>query len=148
MDRTVILLSILASDAIAVPLSTGFPIHELKYIMNNSQAGMLVATERYADMAGKIVEGELNRQPILDMRGKIRTGNSGVGAVELEGLDGGSGGMMLYTSGTTNRPVRLLADLADGIVTNVLRPERCVDPAVCARVAGGVVARSMEVQPR
>lgn len=114
MDRTVILLSILASDAIAVPLSTGFPIHELKYIMNNSQAGMLVATERYADMAGKIMEGELDRQPILDMRGKIRTGSSGVGAVELEGIDGNSGGMMLYTSGTTNRPVRLLADLADG----------------------------------
>ncbi|KAL4766819.1 hypothetical protein BDW60DRAFT_212564 [Aspergillus nidulans var. acristatus] len=107
-DYVVILLSILASDAIAVPLSTGFPIHELKYIMNNSQAGMLVATERYADMAGKIVEGELNRQPILDMRGKIRTGNSGVGAVELEGLDGGSGGMMLYTSGTTNRPKGVL----------------------------------------
>ena len=114
MDRTVILLSILASDAIAVPLSTGFPIHELKYIMNNSQAGMLVATERYADMAEKIMEGELDRQPILDMRGKIRTGSSDVGAVELEGLDGNSGGMMLYTSGTTNRPVRLLADLADG----------------------------------
>ncbi|CBF82751.1 protein sgdD [Aspergillus nidulans FGSC A4] len=115
-DYVVILLSILASDAIAVPLSTGFPIHELKYIMNNSQAGMLVATERYADMAEKIMEGELDRQPILDMRGKIRTGSSDVGAVELEGLDGNSGGMMLYTSGTTNRPVRLLADLADGVV--------------------------------
>ncbi|KAL4816019.1 hypothetical protein BDW67DRAFT_57573 [Aspergillus spinulosporus] len=107
-DYVVILLSILASDAIAVPLSTGFPIHELKYIMNNSQAGMLVATERYADMAGKILEGELTRQPILDVRGKITTGNSGVGAVELEGLDGDSGGMMLYTSGTTNRPKGVL----------------------------------------
>ncbi|KAL3436008.1 hypothetical protein BDV09DRAFT_166070 [Aspergillus tetrazonus] len=107
-DYVVILLSILASDAIAVPLSTGFPIDELKYIMNNSQAGMLVATERYADMAGKIMEGGLDRQPILDMRGKIRTGSSGVGAVELEGIDGNSGGMMLYTSGTTNRPKGVL----------------------------------------
>ncbi|KAL4736792.1 hypothetical protein BDV11DRAFT_8136 [Aspergillus similis] len=107
-DYVVILLSILASDAIAVPLSTGFPIHELKYIMNNSQAGMLIATERYGDMAGKIVEGQLDRQPILDVRLKITTGNSGFGAVELEGLDGDSGGMMLYTSGTTNRPKGVL----------------------------------------
>ncbi|KAL4751210.1 hypothetical protein BDW72DRAFT_98655 [Aspergillus terricola var. indicus] len=107
-DYVVILLSILASDAIAVPLSTGFPIHELKYIMNNSQAGMLVATGRYGDMAGKIVEGELNRQPILDVRVKITTGNSGFGVVELEGLDGDSGGMMLYTSGTTNKPKGVL----------------------------------------
>lgn len=99
------LLSILASDAIAVPLSTAFPVHELKYIMDNSQAGMLVATERYEDMAARILEAGLDREPVLDVRGKIMAGAPGVGGVELETADGGRGGMMLYTSGTTNRPV-------------------------------------------
>lgn len=99
------LLSILASDAIAVPLSTGFPIHELKYILDNSQAGMLIATERYGDMAQNILAEGLNREPVLDVRSKIMTGATGVSAVELEGLDKENGGMMLYTSGTTNRPV-------------------------------------------
>ncbi|KAL4786566.1 hypothetical protein BJX76DRAFT_355109, partial [Aspergillus varians] len=107
-DYVVTLLSILASDAIAVPLSTGFPVHELKYIMDNSQAGMLVATERYGDMAQKILKEGLDREPVLDVRGKIVTGATGVGAVELEKLDKENGGMMLYTSGTTNRPKGVL----------------------------------------
>ncbi|KAL4919081.1 hypothetical protein BDW62DRAFT_179890 [Aspergillus aurantiobrunneus] len=107
-DYVVMLLSVLASDAIAVPLSTGFPIHELKYIMDNSQAGMLVATERYGDMAQKILKQGLVREPTLDVRGKITTGATGGGAVELEGLDRENGGMMLYTSGTTNRPKGVL----------------------------------------
>ncbi|KAI9376473.1 hypothetical protein BJX61DRAFT_538849 [Aspergillus egyptiacus] len=109
-DYVVMLLSILASDAIALPLSPAFPIQELKYIMDNSQAKMLVSTERFQDKAQGIVEEGLDREPILDVWGKIKTGASSVGSVELESIDGigGSGGMMLYTSGTTNRPKGVL----------------------------------------
>ncbi|KAL4924702.1 acyl-CoA synthetase [Aspergillus undulatus] len=107
-DYVVMLFSILASDAIAVPLSTAFPIHELKYIMDNSQAGVLVTTERYGDMARRLLREGLDRKPTLDVRKKIMTGATGIGGVELQNMNGGHGGMMLYTSGTTNRPKGVL----------------------------------------
>ncbi|KAL4805295.1 hypothetical protein BDV18DRAFT_17779 [Aspergillus unguis] len=107
-DYVVMLLSILASDAIAVPLSTAFPVHELKYIMDNSQAGVLLATERYADLARNILKEGLVREPVLDIRGKIMAGATGAEAVELGNTDNVQGGMMLYTSGTTNRPKGVL----------------------------------------
>ncbi|KKK18833.1 putative AMP-binding enzyme [Aspergillus ochraceoroseus] len=102
------LLSILANDAIALPLSPAFPVGELKYIMENSQAMMLVATEKYAEKARGIVEEGLERVPILDIREKIRVGATSAGAVELDDFNVNGGGMMLYTSGTTNRPKGVL----------------------------------------
>ncbi|KAL4962221.1 acetyl-CoA synthetase-like protein [Aspergillus stella-maris] len=107
-DYVVMLLSILSSDAIAVPLSTAFPVHELKYIMDNSQAGVLVSTGKYGDMARRIMEEGLEKEPILDVRGKITAGAAGVGGVELQDIHVAEGGMMLYTSGTTNRPKGVL----------------------------------------
>ncbi|KAE8149854.1 acetyl-CoA synthetase-like protein [Aspergillus avenaceus] len=106
-DYVVTLLSILASDAIALPLSPAFPVGELKYIMDNSQAKVLLATEKYAGKAQDIVKAGLDREPVLDVRGKIVTGSNGEG-VELRDLGQSRGGMMLYTSGTTNRPKGVL----------------------------------------
>ncbi|KAL2010859.1 hypothetical protein VTN00DRAFT_3577 [Thermoascus crustaceus] len=109
-DYVVTLLSILASNAIALPLSPAFPVGELKYIMDNSGAKVLVATEKYGDKARDILKAGLEREPVLDVREKIKTGASAGEAVELKDLEESRlrGGMMLYTSGTTNRPKGVL----------------------------------------
>jgi acyl-CoA synthetase (AMP-forming)/AMP-acid ligase II len=98
------MLAIFASDAIALPLSPAFPTGELKYILDNSQAKMLLATEKYADKAMEVLREGLEHEPIFNVRNKLQ-GTSG-DSVVLKDLEQPSmGGMMLYTSGTTNRPV-------------------------------------------
>lgn len=97
------MLAIFASDAIALPLSPAFPTGELKYILDNSQAKMLLATEKYSDKAMEILRQGLEHDPIFNVRSKLE-GTRGE-PVTLTDLDKPSaGGMMLYTSGTTNRP--------------------------------------------
>ncbi|OJJ66522.1 hypothetical protein ASPBRDRAFT_200846 [Aspergillus brasiliensis CBS 101740] len=108
-DYVVTLLSILASDAIALPLSPAFPVGELKYIMDNSQAKVLLATEKYAGKAQELVKAGLDREPVLDIKEKIKVGANNTSSVSLEDIKVESrGGMMLYTSGTTNRPKGVL----------------------------------------
>ncbi|KAE8402552.1 hypothetical protein BDV37DRAFT_252503 [Aspergillus pseudonomiae] len=108
-DYVVTLLSILASDAIALPLSPAFPVGELKYIMDNSQAKVLIATEKYATKAHDILKAGLEREPILEVMEKITTGASSLDQINLQDIVQESrGGMMLYTSGTTNRPKGVL----------------------------------------
>ncbi|KAJ6071106.1 hypothetical protein N7499_009120 [Penicillium canescens] len=106
-DYVVTLLAIFASDAIALPLSPSFPTVELKYILDNSQAKVLLATEKYADKAMDILRQGLEREPLFDIRKKLMEGAARE-SVTLEELKKPSGGMMLYTSGTTNRPKGVL----------------------------------------
>lgn len=107
------MLSIFASNAIALPLSPAFPTSELQYIMDNSSAKLLLATEKYAEKADQILVSGLDREPIFDVRSKIKSGSNESIQFQLEHTTTTSSssqsisGMMLYTSGTTNRPVRL-----------------------------------------
>lgn len=103
------LLSIFACDSIAVPLSSGFPASELRYILDNSEAVTLLSSGKFQDKAEEVLkEGleHLKKKPTLNLVEKRREG-SGRDDVQLVPLPMNKGGMMLYTSGTTSRPVRV-----------------------------------------
>jgi malonyl-CoA/methylmalonyl-CoA synthetase len=109
------LFSILASDGIALPLSPAFPAVELRYILENSGARVVLATEGYASKARELVDlgaGAGAGAVVVDVRPKITQGaTSGSLEGQLVDMQEAKGGLMLYTSGTTNRPVsRLLSN--------------------------------------
>jgi malonyl-CoA/methylmalonyl-CoA synthetase len=104
----VTLLAILATNAIAVPLSPAFPSGELRYILDQSSALMLVTSSKFATKADDVLNGELEKKPILSHWDKIVEGSKIKEEVVLENTKDDKGGMMLYTSGTTNRPVSLI----------------------------------------
>jgi malonyl-CoA/methylmalonyl-CoA synthetase len=101
----VTLLSILANHAIAIPLCPSFPDLELRYVLNHSQSLLLLASDRYQEKASGVLKEGLDREPIYRKVDK-RTESSGAAEpVALESSPEDGGGMMLYTSGTTSRPV-------------------------------------------
>ncbi|OJD36860.1 amp-binding enzyme [Diplodia corticola] len=111
-DYVVTLLSILASNAIAVPMSPAFPAHELQYIVNQSAALMLLASEKFQEKAQKVLEEGLEHEPIYAQVEKRFEAVSSGGSVELDDVPDEKGGMMLYTSGTTNRPKGVLIPIS------------------------------------
>lgn len=66
---------------------------------------MLAASSKFATKADDVLSGELEKKPILSQWEKIVEGSKMTEDVVLEDLKEDKGGMMLYTSGTTNRPV-------------------------------------------
>ncbi|KAL1645233.1 hypothetical protein SLS58_003940 [Diplodia intermedia] len=111
-DYVVTLLSILASNAIAVPMSPAFPAHELQYIVNQSAALMLLASEKFQQKAQDVLKEGLEHEPISAKVEKTFETASSSGAVELDAVPDEKGGMMLYTSGTTNRPKGVLIPIS------------------------------------
>lgn len=110
----VTLLAVLAARSIAVPLSPAFPPLELQYILNHSEASMLLSSAKFAPQAKKVLATQLNERPEFLQLSKFQ-GGAGHENVTLEGSEPGDAGMMLYTSGTTNRPVRSTRDTSPGI---------------------------------
>lgn len=98
------LLAILAAKSIAVPLSPAFPAPELQYILNHSEAFVLLSSAKFSNKAQEVLRTELDVEPAYIQLNKFQGGGS-YGRVTLEKTKPGSAGMMLYTSGTTNRPV-------------------------------------------
>ncbi|KAK3393652.1 hypothetical protein B0H63DRAFT_406912 [Podospora didyma] len=106
-DYVVTLLAILAAKSIAVPLSPAFPAPELQYILNHSEALMLLSSAKFANKAQEVLRTELDEQPAYLQLAKFQGGSKHEN-VTLEKSGPGSAGMMLYTSGTTNRPKGVL----------------------------------------
>ena len=69
---------------------------------------MLAASSKFATKADDVLSGELEKKPILSQWEKIMKGSKMTEDVVLEDMKEDKGGMMLYTSGTTNRPVSVL----------------------------------------
>ncbi|KAL1900147.1 hypothetical protein Sste5346_002457 [Sporothrix stenoceras] len=103
-DYVVTLLAILAARAIAVPLSPAFPIPELQYIVDHSEALLVVSSPKFDAKAKDLLAVELVSKP-THVQLEKHLGGGVHEKVELdEQADSGKAGMMLYTSGTTNRP--------------------------------------------
>lgn len=97
------LLSILASKGIAVPLSSSFPATELQYILENSQALMLLSSTKFQRKAEDVVNQGVDVK--LEVVEKNLGSSKSTDEVHLEDSLDDKGGLMLYTSGTTSRPV-------------------------------------------
>lgn len=102
-------LAIRAAQAIAVPLSGAFPAHELRYVLDHSQAAVFLSSEKMQDKATEVMKEDLEAKPIQARFDKITADSDSAEKVDLIDLEGGDkGGLMLYTSGTTSRPVCLV----------------------------------------
>ncbi|EAA34865.2 acetyl-CoA synthetase-like protein [Neurospora crassa] len=107
-DYVVTLLACLAAKSIAVPLSPAFPAPELQYILNHSEALLLLSSAKFTNKAQEVLKTELDSKPTLLELTKFQ-GGSQHEQVTLDSKSGpGEAGMMLYTSGTTNRPKGVL----------------------------------------
>lgn len=103
-DYVVTFLSILAHNAIALPLAFTHPSSELRYILENSEASLFLSTEKFRDKAQDVLREEMSHTPRLEILSKIATGATSAENVKFEDRSLDDAGFMLYTSGTTNRP--------------------------------------------
>ena len=67
---------------------------------------MLLSSAKFQEKAEETIKEGLEKSPILRIVQKKLRGSASKEDVKLEG-EGSKGGMMLYTSGTTSRPVSI-----------------------------------------
>ena len=66
---------------------------------------MLIASTKFQDKAEEVLKEGLEKKPTLQIVRKRHNGGGSSENVELQSIQNNSSGMMLYTSGTTSRPV-------------------------------------------
>lgn len=100
------LLAILANHAVALPLAGSFPAGELQYILEQSRAALLLSSHKMQGKADEVMQRQFESKPAVGKVDQIRPGSGSTSsAPSLEDCREDGGGLMLYTSGTTSRPV-------------------------------------------
>ena len=120
----VTLLSIFASNAIAVPLAPAFPASELRYILRHSGALGLLSTTKYEQLARQVLSEDLVHPPIYaHIEKTVKSSTSLAPSRPADDAQLRKGGMLLYTSGTTARPkgVLLHHDVLNAQATSLLQ---------------------------
>lgn len=101
------LLAIISSDAIALPLCPTFPTSELRYILNHSQTSLLLSSKLHQAKMDEVrkegIEREVQTASVPDLIARTELDHD----IMFHQSLAGRGGMVLYTSGTTNRPVSI-----------------------------------------
>lgn len=101
-----------------MPLSPSFPTSELQYIVNHSEASLLVSSSKFVAKTGELLGTDLTRKPAWMPLEKHVGGPASEHVTLSDDTDGeNAAGLMLYTSGTTNRPVREATLLSCRVLT-------------------------------
>ena len=73
--------------------------------MENSEASVLLSSSKFQSKAEEVIKEGLSKPPLLTVLDKEFGEDQSSEHVQLENTSEIAGGMMLYTSGTTSRPV-------------------------------------------
>ncbi|KAI9673360.1 MAG: hypothetical protein M1829_004127 [Trizodia sp. TS-e1964] len=104
-NYVVTLLSIWGCNAIALPLSPAHPISELKHILSNSEARLILSSSKYevlAIAASQTGAGQDLKVSVVHKAGKSLDSGPETEIIELNSNNNNKGGLILYTSGTTS----------------------------------------------
>lgn len=91
-----------------MPISPSFPVSEVHYILDNSETLILVSSAKFQKKAEDIMS-TMKVKPLTGSVEKSLVGCTSSQRVRLEDQEDSSRtALMLYTSGTTSRPVSSL----------------------------------------